>query len=172
VRAEIRDDVLARGYDAERGAFMQAYGSKHLDASALMLPLVGFIRADDPRMRSTIETVERELSSPAGFVYRYRGYDDGLGQDEGAFIICTFWLADNLIALGEIERARSLVEKLRSCSNDLGLFSEQVDPETGEMLGNFPQAFSHVALINAAVQLQKATAGEEGKAALTKEHRR
>jgi GH15 family glucan-1,4-alpha-glucosidase len=163
VRAEIRDDVLARGYDAERGAFMQAYGSKHLDASALMLPLVGFIRADDPRMRSTIETVERELSSPAGFVYRYRGYDDGLGQDEGAFIICTFWLADNLIALGEIERARALVEKLRGCSNDLGLFSEQIDPKTGEMLGNFPQAFSHVALINAAIQLQKATTADEGR---------
>lgn len=170
VRAEIRDDVLTKGYDAERGAFVQAYGSKHLDASALMLPLVGFLRADDPRMRSTIEAVDRELTSPNGFVYRYRGYDDGLAEGEGAFIICTFWLADNLIALGEIDRARSLVERLRSCSNDLGLFSEQIDPQTGEMLGNFPQAFSHVALINAAIQLQKATAREEGKAGMAKEH--
>lgn len=171
VRAEIREDVLTRGYDAERRAFVQAYGSKHLDASALMLPLVGFLRASDPRMRSTIEAVERELTSPQGFVYRYRGYDDGLTQAEGAFLICTFWLVDNLIALGELDRARSLFETLRGCSNDLGLFSEQIDPKTGEALGNFPQAFSHVALINAAIQLRKATVRSGGPAQPSAESR-
>jgi GH15 family glucan-1,4-alpha-glucosidase len=156
VRAEIREDVLTKGYDAERGAFVQAYGSKALDAANLMLPLVGFIRADDPRMRSTIEAIERELTSPQGLVYRYKGVDDGLAGDEGTFTICTFWLADDLIALGEVERARALFEKLRGYANDLGLLSEEIDPETGEMLGNFPQAFTHLALVNTAVQLHKA----------------
>ena len=153
LRAEIKEDVLAKGYDAERGAFVQAYGSKALDASILMLPLVGFIRADDPRMRSTIRAIERELTSPEGYVYRYRDLDDGIGGEEGAFTICTFWLADDLIALGEVERGRVLFEKLLACSNDLGLLSEAVDARTGEMLGNYPQAFSHMALINTAVML-------------------
>ncbi len=156
VRAEIKRDVLANGYDQERGAFVQAYGNKLLDASNLMLPLVGFIRADDPRMRATIEATERELTSPEGFVYRYLGFDDGLAGDEGTFTICTFWLADNLIALGELGKARALFDKLRAYANDLGLFSEEIDARTGEMLGNFPQAFSHLAFINTAVQLHKA----------------
>ena len=156
VRAEIKEDVLAKGYDAQRRAFVQAYGSKALDAANLMLPLVGFIRADDPRMRSTIECIERELTSPQGYVYRYRDFDDGLRGDEGTFTICTFWLADNFIALGELDKARDLFDKLRGCANDLGLFSEEIDPQNGQMLGNFPQAFSHMALINTAVQLQRA----------------
>jgi GH15 family glucan-1,4-alpha-glucosidase len=168
VRAEIREDVLAKGYDAQRGAFVQAYGSKALDAANLMLPLVGFIRADDPRMRSTIEAIERELTSPQGLVYRYKGFDDGLGGREGTFTICTFWLADDLIALGEIDRARALFETLRGYANDLGLFSEEIDAESGEMLGNFPQAFTHLAFINTAVQLHKAgvrgMSAEPGKA--------
>ncbi len=158
VRAEIREDVLIKGYDPQRRAFVQAYGSKALDAANLMLPLVGFIKADDPRMLSTIRATERELMSPKGFVYRYREIDDGLAGEEGTFTICTFWLADNLIALGEIDRARALFERLRGCANDLGLFSEQIDGQTGEMLGNFPQAFSHMALINTAIQLQRAEA--------------
>jgi len=156
VRAEIKEDVLANGYDAERGAFVQSYGSKELDASNLMLPLVGFIKPDDPRMRGTIEATERELTSPQGFVYRYRGLNDGLAGDEGTFTICTFWLADDLIVLGELEKARALFERLKSYANDLGLFSEEVDAKSGEMLGNFPQAFSHLAFINTAVQLHKA----------------
>ena len=160
VRAEIKDDILAKGYDAERGAFVQAYGSKLLDASNLLLPLVGFIRADDPRMRSTIEAIERELTSPQGFVYRYKGFNDGLAGGEGVFTICTFWLADNLIALGQVDRARDLFEKVRGCANDLGLFSEEIDPDTGDLLGNFPQAFSHLGLINAAVQLHEAVSRE------------
>ena len=160
VRAEIKDDILAKGYDAERGAFVQAYGNKLLDASNLLLPLVGFIRADDPRMRSTIEAIERELTSPQGFVYRYKGFNDGLAGGEGVFTICTFWLVDNLIALGQVDRARDLFEKVRGCANDLGLFSEEIDPDTGDLLGNYPQAFSHLGLINAAVQLHESKGGK------------
>jgi len=156
VRAEIKADVLEKGFDAERGVFVQSYGSKALDASNLMLPLVGFIPADDPRMRATIEATERELTSPHGFVYRYLGMDDGLTGKEGTFTICTFWLADDLIALGELDKARALFEKLRGYANDLGLFSEEIDADTGAMLGNFPQAFSHLAFINTAVLLHKA----------------
>jgi GH15 family glucan-1,4-alpha-glucosidase len=158
VRSEIREEILTRGYDPERKAFVQAYGSKNLDAANLLLPLVRFIPANDPRMRSTIEAIERELTSPQGFVYRYKGLDDGLAGNEGTFNICTFWLADNLIALGQIDRARELFDRLRGCSNDLGLFSEEMDARTGEMLGNFPQAFTHLAFINTAVQLQRAEA--------------
>lgn len=155
-RAEIKDDVLSAGYDAQVGAFVQSYGSRTLDAATLMLPLVGFIEADDPRMRSTIEAIERDLTSPDGLVYRYKGFDDGLSGAEGTFIICSFWLVENLIALGEMRKARSLFEKLRGYANDLGLFSEEVDAETGEMLGNFPQAFSHLAFIQSAIMLHGA----------------
>ena len=170
VRAEIKEDVLAHGYDAERGAFVQAYGSQKLDASNLLLPLLGFISADDPRMRATIEATERELTSPEGFVFRYKRDHDEVAGREGTFAITTFWLADNLIALGELERARELFEKLRGCANDLGLFSEEIEPETGAMLGNFPQAFSHLAFISTAVHLheaevkRKARPGSPGRA--------
>ena len=162
IRTEIKEEVLAKGYDAQRGVFVQAYGSKVLDAANLMLPLVGFIRADDPRMRSTIQAIERELMSPQGHVYRYKGMDDGLSGGEGTFTMCTFWLADDLLALGEVDRARVLIDRLRGCGNDLGLLSEEIHGETGEMLGNFPQAFSHMALINTAVQLQKAEMNQAG----------
>ena len=163
VRAEIKEEVLTRGYDAQREVFVQAYGSTQLDAANLMLPLVGFIRADDPRMRSTIKAIENELTSPQGYVYRYKDYDDSLGGEEGTFTICTFWLADNLIALGEVDRARVLFERLLGCANDLGLLSEELDAVTGEMLGNFPQAFSHMALVNTVVQLQKAEMQKAGR---------
>lgn len=156
VRAEIKQDILDKGFDAERGVFVQCYGSRTLDAANLMLPLIGFIKATDPRMSETIRAIERELTSPQGFVYRYRGFDDGIPGDEGVFNICTFWLADNLILLGELDRARDLFEKLLSYTNDLGLIAEEIDPNTGDMLGNFPQAFSHMGIINTAVQLQKA----------------
>ncbi|MEE8518180.1 MAG: glycoside hydrolase family 15 protein, partial [Dehalococcoidia bacterium] len=96
------------------------------------------------------------LTSPQGFVYRYSGFDDGVAGGEGTFAICTFWLADNFIALGEIDRARELFEKLRGCANDLGLFSEEMEPDTGAMLGNFPQAFTHLAFISTAVHLHEA----------------
>lgn len=153
VREEIRKDIETRGYDPDRGAFVQAYGSKVMDASALMLPLVGFIRPEDPRMQSTLKRIEEELMTPEGLVFRYRNMDDGLGGEEGAFLICSFWLVDNLIFAGQREKAVSLFEKLRTYSNDLDLFSEELDPHSLEMLGNFPQAFTHMGLINAAVQL-------------------
>jgi GH15 family glucan-1,4-alpha-glucosidase len=155
-RSEIKDEVLSHGYNAQLGAFVQSYGSRTLDAATLMLPLVGFIDANDPRMRSTIEAIERDLTSPEGFVYRYKGFDDGLTGQEGTFTICSFWLVQNLVLLGEVEKARTLFEKLRGYANDLGLFSEEIDAETGEMLGNFPQAFSHLAFIQSAMMLHDA----------------
>jgi GH15 family glucan-1,4-alpha-glucosidase len=164
-REEIRADVLTNGYDptyrVNQGAFVQSYGSKSLDASALMLPLVGFIDASDPMMRSTIEAIQHDLVSPQGFVYRYKGFDDGLEGGEGTFTICTFWLVNNLIALGELEQAREMFETLLGYANDLGLLSEEINPDTGEMLGNFPQAFSHLALIDNATALSQASAPTE-----------
>ena len=152
-RHEIRAEIFAKGYNAERGSFVQSYGSEVLDASALLLPLMGFIPTRDPRMTSTIRAIERDLATPEGLVYRYRGMDDGLGGQEGAFLMCSFWLVDNLTFLGEREKATALYEKLLTYSNDLDLYSEQIDPRTMDMLGNFPQAFTHLGIINAAVQL-------------------
>lgn len=162
-RREIKKDVLEKGYDEERGAFVQSYGSKNLDASVLVLPLVGFISATDPRMKSTVQAIERELTTPEGLVYRYRDFDDGLEGEEGAFLICSFWLANNLISLGEINRARELIDRLLGYANDLGLFSEEVDVTTDAMLGNFPQAFSHLGLISTAVRLSEAEVEAESK---------
>lgn len=156
VRQEIKDEILAVGYDKTLGAFVQSYGSRTLDASALMLPLVGFIEADHPYMKSTIEAIERDLTSPEGLVYRYRGFDDGLAGGEGTFIICSFWMVQCLVKLGETARARSLFERLRGYANDLGLFSEEYDTQSNEMLGNFPQAFSHLAFIQSALALHAA----------------
>ena len=155
-RKEIRDEILDKGFDKERGVFVQAYGSKVLDAANLILPLIGFIKASDPRMLETIRATERELTSKQGFVYRYRGFDDGLAGDEGTFNICTFWLCDNLIKLGELDKAEALFQKLIGHANDLGLMSEELDAETGQMLGNFPQAFSHLAIISTAIHLKSA----------------
>jgi GH15 family glucan-1,4-alpha-glucosidase len=152
-REEMRAEILEKGYDAEKGSFIQSYGTDLLDASALLFPLFGFMPTRDPRMTSTIRAIERELTTPEGLVYRYRGTDDGLGGQEGAFLICSFWLVDNLTFLGEREKATALFDKLLTYSNDLDLYSEQLDPRTFELLGNFPQALTHLGLINAAVQL-------------------
>jgi GH15 family glucan-1,4-alpha-glucosidase len=153
LRDEIRDDVLENGFDREQGAFVQAYGSRSLDASAMLLPLVGFIRADDPKMRSTVAAIQERLTT-GGLVHRYLA-EDGLPGEEGAFAICSFWLADNLALQGKRDEARLLFERVCSFANDVGLLSEEIDPRTGEQLGNFPQAFTHVALINGAFHLQK-----------------
>jgi GH15 family glucan-1,4-alpha-glucosidase len=152
-REEMRKEILEKGYDSSRGVFVQAFGSEVIDAGVLLLPLVGFLPATDPRMASTIRTIERELMTPEGLVYRYRGMDDGLGGQEGAFLICSFWLVDNLSFMGQHDKAVALFEKLLTYSNDLNLYSEELDPRTMELLGNFPQAFTHLGLINAAVQL-------------------
>lgn len=158
VRDQIRADILMHGYNTQIGAFTQAYGNTTLDASNLLLPLVGFIAPDDPRMRSTVDRIIEQLTDARGFVYRYHAEqtDDGLSGDEGTFAICTFWLVDNLAMQGRITEARSLIERLLSYAGPLGLFSEEIDSEQNIALGNYPQAFTHIALINSAFNLKKA----------------
>ncbi len=153
LRDEIRGDVLERGFDRELGTFVQAYGSRSLDASAMLLPLVGFIRADDPKMISTVTAIQQRLTTD-GLVHRYLA-EDGLPGEEGAFAICSFWLVDNLALQGRADEARALFERVCSLANDVGLLAEQIDPRTREQLGNFPQAFTYVALINGAFHLQR-----------------
>jgi GH15 family glucan-1,4-alpha-glucosidase len=149
----IRAEVLEQGYNASVGAFVQWYGSTHLDAANLILPVVGFIDARDPRMASTIRLTEERLAID-GLVRRYQGIDDGLEGGEGAFLLCSFWLVDALILLGERRRARALFERLLTYRNDVGLLAEEYDPAGNQALGNFPQAFSHLALITSALNLR------------------
>ena len=149
----IREDVLRHGYNSSMGAFVQAYGSSHLDAANLSFPMLGFIEARDPRMAGTIR-LTRERLRKNGLVLRYAGVDDGVGGEEGAFLLCSFWLVDALCMLGERKEARQQFEALIQHCNDVGLLSEQLDIETKHMLGNFPQAFSHQALITSALNLQ------------------
>jgi GH15 family glucan-1,4-alpha-glucosidase len=156
VRQEIHDDVCANGYNEALGTFTQYYGSTDVDASLLQIPLVGFLPCTDRRVRDTIATVERELYED-GFLHRYRtrgdGDVDGLPEGEGAFLACSFWLADVYELQGRHDEAHALFERLLSLTNDLGLLAEEVDVRTGRQLGNFPQAFSHVSLINTARNL-------------------
>ena len=163
LRAEIHREVLQKGYDAERGAFMQYYGAKELDASVLMIPLVGFLPATDKRVRSTAEVIERELTHD-GFVMRYDSdnstHVDGLTGREGAFLACSFWLADNLALMGRLDDAKNLFQRLLDLRNDVGLLAEEYDPIAKRLVGNFPQAFSHISLINTAVNLSDAEYGE------------
>jgi GH15 family glucan-1,4-alpha-glucosidase len=162
LRAEVHDEVCRKGFDVDRGAFVQSYGSRTLDASLLMIPLVGFLPATDPRVRSTLEAIERELLSD-GFVLRYptdaEGSVDGLPPGEGAFLPCTFWLADNLHLVGREDDARRVFDRLLALRNDLGLLSEEYDPHAGRLLGNFPQAFTHVGLVNTAANLSPRRGG-------------
>jgi GH15 family glucan-1,4-alpha-glucosidase len=167
VRDTIRAEVLARGWNAERDAFVQYYGGTALDASLLMIPLVGFLPADDPRVRGTIAAIERELVVD-GFVRRYgeeSGDVDGLPPGEGAFLACTFWLADALALEGRTAEARQLFERLLALRNDVGLLAEEYDPRARRLMGNFPQAFSHFALVNTARRLAGAVSGSRRRAA-------
>jgi GH15 family glucan-1,4-alpha-glucosidase len=148
-REEIAAAILARGWNDEAGAFTQSFGSEDLDASNLMMPIVGFLPADDPRMLATINATAERLTDDRGLVYRYLAHD-GLEGEEGTFLLCTFWLAEALALAGEIDRARETFERAIAYANDVGLLAEEVDAETGELLGNFPQAFSHIGLVNAA----------------------
>ncbi|MFU0505314.1 glycoside hydrolase family 15 protein [Pseudaminobacter sp. NGMCC 1.201702] len=154
VRRRIHDEVCRSAFDPELGSFVQSYGSKQLDASLLLLPLVGFLAPTDPRVRGTVEAIERHLM-PDGLVLRYdtRSADDGLPAGEGGFLACSFWLVDNLILLGRHDEARRLFERLLLLRNDVGLLAEQYDPRAKRQLGNFPQAFSHLALANTARNL-------------------
>lgn len=154
IREEIRRGILERGYDTDIGAFTQAFGSSTLDASALVIPRIGFLPPTDSRFQSTVEQIRRQLTRD-GLVYRYRT-QDGLAGGEGTFTLCTFWLVDALALGGRLDEARELFERTVGFANDLGLLAEEIDPENSEQLGNFPQGFSHLALIGAAVNLAKA----------------
>jgi GH15 family glucan-1,4-alpha-glucosidase len=156
VREEIRTTILRRGWNEAVGAFTQSFGSPTLDASALTTAIVGLLPPDDMRLRSTIDTIETNLSDKQGLIYRYQG-DDGLEGQEGTFLLCTFWLAQALAITGQVDRARTVLDRAASFATDLGLFSEQVDADTGGLLGNFPQAFSHLGLVTAAQALAVAT---------------
>jgi GH15 family glucan-1,4-alpha-glucosidase len=156
LRDEIHAEVCDRGFDPELNSFTQYYGSKLLDASLLMLARVGFLPAEDPRIVGTVEAIEKSLVTN-GFVRRYQTDTDedvdGLTGTEGAFLMTSFWLADNLALLGRHDEAKEMFERLSGLCNDVGLLSEEYDPKAGRLLGNFPQAFSHVALINTAAAL-------------------
>ena len=156
VAREIHEDVCANGYDAELGSFVQSYGSKWLDGSLLLIPTTGFLPVDDPRIAGTVRAVEGRLLQD-GFVMRHdpAEVETGLAHGEGAFLACSFWLADALVLLGRDEEGRRLFERLLTLRNDVGLLSEEYDVPTKRLVGNFPQAFSHVALVNTAQNLAR-----------------
>jgi GH15 family glucan-1,4-alpha-glucosidase len=158
-RDTIKKDVLANGYNAEVGAFVQFYGSDRLDASLLLIPLVGFLPAKDERMVGTVEAIQRDLLRD-GLVERYRADDENVGVDglppgEGVFLPCSFWLVAVLARLGRLDEAVELYERLLSLRNDLGLLAEEYDPERGRLVGNFPQAFTHLTLVETAFTLRR-----------------
>jgi GH15 family glucan-1,4-alpha-glucosidase len=154
LRDEIKDQVLRCGWSERKQAFTQSYGSDELDASLLLMPMVGFLPADDARFVSTVAAIRRELSVD-GLLLRYRSEDDvdGLPAGEGVFLACSFWLVEVLALQGRLDEAEALFERLLGLRNDLGLLSEEYDPKTGMLLGNFPQAFTHLALVEAALTL-------------------
>ncbi|MEV7064243.1 glycoside hydrolase family 15 protein [Streptomyces collinus] len=155
LRDEVHQEVCEKGYDPERNTFTQSYGSRELDAALLLIPRVGFLPPDDPRVIGTIDAVREELTH-GGFLRRYSTADgdvDGLPGGEGVFLVCSFWLADALYMTGRTKEARELFERLAGLANDVGLLSEEFDPLTGRHLGNFPQAFSHIGLVNTALAL-------------------
>lgn len=156
IRDEVHEQVCTNGFNAQKGCFVREYGSDHLDAALLLMPLVGFLPASDPRVRATIEAVERELM-PAGLVLRYdtEKVNDGLPAGEGVFLACSFWMVACLKSIGRKKDARALFERLLKLRNDLGLLSEEYDPARKRMVGNYPQAFSHISLINAAFYLDE-----------------
>ncbi len=171
-RKKIHAEVCEKGFDAERNSFVRYYGSKSLDAGLLMIALVGFLPASDRRVQGTVAAIESELLRE-GFVIRYDtvSSDDGLPAGEGAFLACSFWLADNYVLLGRLDDARCLFEKLLKLTNDVGLLAEEYDPDLKRQVGNFPQAFSHIALINTAYNLSRAygPATERGRSPPTDE---
>ena len=165
IRERIHDDVCKNGWSEKRRAFVQFYGCDELDASLLLLPITGFLPCSDPRVRSTIEAIQRDLTQD-GFVMRYRTKEsiDGLPPGEGVFLACSFWLADCLILLGRRDEAYALFERCCRLANDVGLLAEEYDPRSGRQLGNFPQAFTHVALVNTAMNLSRESKPVEQRA--------
>jgi GH15 family glucan-1,4-alpha-glucosidase len=154
-RDEIREAILEQGWNEKAGAFTQAFGSEDLDASNLMLAITGFLPGDDPRMKATIDATAARLTDDRGLVYRYLAHD-GLAGEEGTFLLCTFWLAQAQALAGELDQATATFERAVAAINDVGLLAEEVDVPSGEMIGNFPQAFSHIGLINAAWAISQA----------------
>jgi GH15 family glucan-1,4-alpha-glucosidase len=154
-RDELREAIEARGYDRERGVYVQAFDRTEMDAALLLLPTVEYVAWDDERMLRTVAAIRKELGAGDGLLYRYRR-DDGLDGQEGAFLCCSFWLVECLAQAGELAEARAIFDQAVARSNDLGLFSEEIDPRTGELLGNFPQGLTHLAHIDAAVALSEA----------------
>jgi alpha,alpha-trehalase len=159
-RDRVRAAILERGWSEKRQAYVQTFDSDELDAAQLLMPILGFLPADDPRMRATIEAIARDLTED-GLVLRYRNSSgginpDGLTGEEGTFVICSFWLVSCLAKAGELARAEQLFDKLTAYANDLGLLAEEIDTSRGELLGNFPQAFSHIGLITAAYEIDQA----------------
>jgi GH15 family glucan-1,4-alpha-glucosidase len=154
VREAIRDDILANGWSDKRKSFVRSYDGHALDASLLLMPAVGFLPPEDPRVISTVEAIRRELTRD-GLVLRYRTEeaDDGLAGHEGTFLVCSFWMADALCMIGRREEAEELFEHLLGLRNDLGLLAEEYDPVAKRQLGNFPQAFSHIGIVNTANNL-------------------
>jgi GH15 family glucan-1,4-alpha-glucosidase len=171
LREEIHREVCSCGYDAGIGSFVQAYGSRLLDASVLVIPLVGFLPADDPRVLGTVRCIEENLVAD-GLVQRYDSAltDDGLPAGEGTFLACTLWLADNYVLQGRRDEAATLLERIVTIGNDVGLLSEEYDTERERLVGNFPQAFSHVGLVATAMNLSRA-AGRTPKPAMQRAHK-
>jgi GH15 family glucan-1,4-alpha-glucosidase len=163
LRETIHHEVCTKGFDPARNTFTQSYGSQELDAAALLIPRVGFLPPDDPRVIGTVDAVRRELSTADGLVRRYPTIGegtgvDGLKGDEGTFVLCSFWLVDALALTGRLEEAHALFERLLALRNDLGLLAEEYDPVQQRQLGNFPQAFSHMGLIQSARLLNQLAA--------------
>jgi alpha,alpha-trehalase len=158
IRDRIRGAILEQGYNAKLGVFTQTLGGDVLDAAALMVPRMGLLAPSDPRIQSTVERIRKQLTHH-GLVYRYRTVD-GLAGGEGTFTLCTFWLVTALALVARVDEARSLFEHVLGYANDVGLFSEEIDPDSRELLGNFPQGFSHLALIHAAVHVDTASVAE------------
>jgi GH15 family glucan-1,4-alpha-glucosidase len=157
-RDEITKAILQQGWSVRTRAFAQSFGSDDLDASNLMIPIVGFLPPDDPRVLSTIDAIAEQLTDDHGLVYRYRAHD-GLDGEEGTFLLCTFWLAHAQALAGRVEQAKETFSRAVGFVNDLGLLAEEVDPRTRELIGNFPQAFSHIGLVNAAWAINEAERG-------------
>jgi GH15 family glucan-1,4-alpha-glucosidase len=170
-RDEIRAAILERGWSQTAGAYTQAFGTDDLDASNLMLAITGFLPGNDPRMKATIDAIAERLTDERGLVYRYVAHD-GLEGEEGTFLLCTFWLAQAQALAGEVGRARATFERAVAYANDIGLLAEEVDPGGAEMIGNYPQAFSHIGLVNAAWAIAQAEQHRQDQADQAKEERR
>jgi GH15 family glucan-1,4-alpha-glucosidase len=155
LRAQIRSEIYEKGWDEKLQSFVRSYGSTDLDSANLLMPQVRFIDPNDPKIVATIERTKAELMTQGKFLYRYRT-DDGLPGGEGAFLMCSFWFVTTLAMAGKTQESVELLDSLVKFSNHVGLFSEEIDPLSGELLGNFPQAFTHMGFINAAATIEKA----------------